>query len=101
MCMAPMNETYEKQLEAAGEKLGLLMKNSSPGDRERFRQAKGEIEEFAKEMEKRGKYTDRSCLFASWLLGDPDVACEELRNAAREYIELDHLLVQSLKTVGR
>jgi hypothetical protein len=99
MLMA-QREMYEKQLEAAGEKMGLLMKNSSAADKERFRQARSEIEEFAQEMQNRGKYADRSCLFASWILGDPDVTSDELKNAARDYIEIDHLLIQSYKEEG-
>jgi hypothetical protein len=95
--MATDRETYEQQLEAAGEKMGLLMKNSSESDKERFRQAKSEIEEFAKEMENRGKYPDRSCLFASWILGDPDIDNDELKSASKEFIEIDHLLIKSCK----
>jgi hypothetical protein len=95
--MATDRETYERQLEAVGEKMGLLMKNSSESEKERFRKAKSEVEEFAKEMENRGKYVDRSCLFASWILGDPDITNDELRTVSKEYIEIDHLLIKSYK----
>lgn len=95
--MSSIRETYEKQLEAVGERMGLLMQKASDGDKERFRLAKTEVEEFAKELETKGKYVDRSCLFAAWLIGDPDIAEDELKMVAKEYIEVDHLLIKSYK----
>jgi hypothetical protein len=93
--MPTVRETYEKQLEAAGEKLGMLMKSSSESEKERFRKVKSEIDEFAREMEARGKYADRSCLFVSWIFSDPDITNDELKKASKEYIEIDHLLLKS------
>ena len=95
--MGSIRETYEKQLEAVGERMGLLMHKAGGNDKERFRLAKKEVEEFAKELENRGKYPDRSCLFAAWIIGDPDIVDEELKRVAKEYIEVDHLLIKSYK----
>lgn len=95
--MTSIRETYEKQLEAVGERMGLLMQKSSASDKERFRKAKQEVEEFAKELEQKEKYVDRSCLFAAWIIGDPDITNEELKLVAKEYIEVDHLLIKSYK----
>ncbi len=95
--MTSIRETYEKQLEAVGERMGLLMQKSSEAEKERFRKAKSEVEDFAQELEQKGKYADRSCLFAAWIIGDPDISDEELKMVAKEYIEVDHLLIKSYK----
>lgn len=87
---------YEKKLEEVGEKMGQLMKNASPEEKERLKAMLDEINTFVtKEEQESGHYYDRSALFAAAVIADPDLANEELKQAAKEYIEIDYLFVKN------
>ncbi|MDQ7823213.1 MAG: hypothetical protein RDV48_10500 [Candidatus Eremiobacteraeota bacterium] len=90
-------ETFEKQLEEAGEKMGRLMQKASDQEKERLRAMKKEIENFAIDEEKKGKFYDRSALFAAGIIANPDITDEAMKEAAKEYIEKDYLFIKSLK----
>jgi len=95
--MGSISETYEKQLEAAGERMGLLMARATDDEKEILRRMKNEIEEFAKTEETQGKYYDRSALFAAGVIANPDIVNTDLKKAAIEYIEVDYLFIKSIK----
>jgi tRNA pseudouridine38-40 synthase len=95
--MAKLSDTYEKQLEAVGERMGLLMGKAPDKDKELLRRMKKEIDDFAKEEETKGKFYDRSALFSAGIIANPDITDENLKNAAKEYIEVDHLFIKAQK----
>ncbi len=95
--MGSISETYEKQLEAVGERMGLLMSRASEQEKEILRRMKKEIEDFAKSEETQGKYYDRSALFAAGIIANPDIINDDLKRAAVEYIEVDYLFIKSIK----
>lgn len=95
-----MDQSLEKNLEEVGERLGERMKQASEEEKEILRAMLREIDEFAKEEEKKGKYLDRSALFAAGIIAHPDIKDEELMEIAKEYIEADYLFVKSLREAG-
>jgi len=95
--MASTRDTYEKQLEEVGERLGMLMQKASDQEKEILRGMKKEIETFAADEETKGKYFDRSALFAAGIIAHPEISGEELKLAAKEYIEADYLFIKSAK----
>jgi len=101
MTMGSISETYEKQLEAVGERMGLLMARATDQEKEILRRMKDEIEEFARNEEAQGKYYDRSALFAAGIIANPDIANTDLKKAAIEYIEVDYLFIKSIKEEGK
>jgi hypothetical protein len=95
--MEKIQETYEKQLEAIGERMGLLMQRASDEQKILLRKMKKEVEDFAKEEETKGNYLDRSALFAAGIIANPEITNDELKAAAKEYIEVDYHLLKSYK----
>lgn len=95
-----MEETkvaVENQLEKAGEKMGQLMMKASEKEKEILRGMKKEVEDFAVEEEKKGKYYDKSALFAAGIIANPEISDDDLKNAAKEYIEIDHKFIRLMK----
>jgi hypothetical protein len=95
--MADATNTYEKQLETVGEQMGLLMQKAPEKEKEILRGMKKEIDTFAVDEEKKGKYYDRSALFAAGIIANPEITGEELKQAAKEYIEADYMFIKSMK----
>jgi tRNA pseudouridine38-40 synthase len=95
--MTKILDTYEKQLEAVGERMGLMMAKAPDKDKEQLRKMKKEIDDFAKQAEEKGKFLDRSALFAAAIIATADITDESLKNAAKEYIEVDHLFIKTQK----
>jgi hypothetical protein len=91
------NNPYEKSMEDAGERLGLLMRDVSPDEKEVLRNIKDKVEELAKDQEKNGRYLDRSAIFAAVIAVDDRIQNEPLIEAAREYLEQDYLFVKNFK----
>jgi predicted DNA-binding protein YlxM (UPF0122 family) len=52
----------EDMLVKAGDKLGELMSKSTPEQKEILKKIKSDVEKYAAEREKEGKYTDKSCM---------------------------------------
>ena len=84
---------YDKLLETAGDKLSNLMESSSPEIRKIMKSMLNEVDNYVKSAENRGKYFDRTHLFSSALMFCKDVT-EEVKNAAKEYLEADYSYIQ-------
>lgn len=95
-----MENIYEENLIKAGERLGKAMMKCSEKEKEILRELKKKVEEYAKEQEERGKFLDKSSLFAAAIIVTTEIENEELIEAAKEYIEMDYLFVKSLEDLG-
>ncbi|MBM3460536.1 MAG: hypothetical protein FJX76_00350 [Armatimonadetes bacterium] len=88
---------YQNELETAGERLGQCMASVSPEEKEVLRNIKTRVEELARDEETRGRYLDRSAIFAAVIAVDDRITNEALIEAAREYLEKDYLFVKHFK----
>ena len=86
---------YEKELIDAGERLGKALGQASDEEKKILRDMKAQVALFADEEEKKGKYLDRSALFAAGIIAHPDITNSELVEAAKEYIDKDYTFVKS------
>ncbi len=95
-------EEKEKRLIEAGEKLGRIMAKVSDEKKKVLQRIKRTVEEFAKDMESKGRFIDRSSMYAMGIIIDDELnADDELAEAAKEYIEADHQYLQALKEAGK
>ncbi len=91
-----MNENdYDRILEDTGNKLGDLMEKCSPDEKKKLNAMLLQVVEFVDSAEKHGKCFDKTSLFAAAIISDPDLS-EELREAAKAYIEADYAYVKFL-----
>jgi len=86
---------YEKELIDAGERLGKALGQASDEEKKILRDMKAQVSLFADEEEKKGKYLDRSALFAAGIIAHPDITNSELVESAKEYIDKDYTFVKS------
>ena len=86
----------EAKLLQAGEELGQAMAKANEEEKKILREMKEQVELFAKEEEAKGKYLDRSALFAAGIIAHPDLTSDELIQAAKAYIDSDYMFVKSL-----
>ncbi|MCE1247720.1 MAG: hypothetical protein LWY06_13855 [Firmicutes bacterium] len=88
----------EDAMMQAGDKLGLLMSKTSPEQKEILKKIKDDVEKYASEREKEGKYIDRSSMYAVAIILDDNLkAEEELITAAKEFIDADYEYIKCLK----
>ena len=89
---------YETELLQAGESLGEAMASATDEEKEILREMKNQVDLFAQEEERKGRYLDRSALFAAGIIAHPDISSQKLIEAAKEYIDKDYMFVKSLST---
>jgi len=87
---------YEKELIDAGELLGKALAQTSDAEKKILREMKEQVALFADEEEKKGKYLDRSALFAAGIIAHPDITNAELVEASKDYIDKDYMFVKAL-----
>lgn len=85
---------FEKKLEEAGEKFGLMMNKASAEEKAKMKNMMNEINSFVEEEGKNSKCYDKSALFAAAIIAEPSFP-EEIKILAKEYIEADYLFVKS------
>ncbi|MCD6309376.1 MAG: hypothetical protein J7M18_01600 [Candidatus Eremiobacteraeota bacterium] len=85
---------YEEKLIKAGERLGQALASCSEEEKKILREMKEQVDMFANEEEDKGRFLDRSALFAAGIIAHPDITGEELISAAKEYIDMDYLFVK-------
>lgn len=88
----------EKKLEETGDKLGSLMNQASAEDKARMKEMIGEVEAFVTDEHKKGKYYDRSALFAAAIIAEPGFT-DAIKDVAKEYIEIDYLFLKAKEEV--
>ena len=91
-------DNLEKNLEVIGEKMGHLMKDAPLNEKEILKRMNNEVRQFAEQEEKNGKYFDKSAIFAAGIISNADITNQELKKAAKEYIETDYLFIKSFKS---
>lgn len=91
---------YQRTLEEAGDRLGQLMANASPGEKEVLRNIKVRVDELAQSQESQGRYLDRSAIFAAVIAVDDRIVDANLIEGAQQYLEQDYLFVKHLKEAG-
>ncbi|MCL5037813.1 MAG: hypothetical protein M1269_11960 [Chloroflexi bacterium] len=84
----------ETKLIEAGERLGQVLAKCSDEEKKILRDMKKEVDGFANEEDKKGRFLDRSALFAAGIIAHPDITDEEVISAAKEYIDMDYLFVK-------
>ena len=90
---------YDKLLEDAGDKLGALMEKSSSEVKNFMKNILEQVDSYVREAENRGKYFDRTHLFSCALMFNPSVS-EEIRDAAKAYLEADYSYIQYITEGG-
>ena len=86
---------YEKRLEEAGDNLGNIMEKSSKEEKSKLALMHKEIDDFVESSEKEGKHFEKTSFFAAAILSSPDLS-EDMKKAAKAYIEADYAYVNSL-----
>ena len=89
-----MENINEKKLIESGERLGRALAGCSEEEKKILRDMKEQVDLFAKEEDDRGRFLDRSALFAAGIIAHPDITSEDLISAAKEYIDMDYLFVK-------
>lgn len=89
----------EESMEKAALKLGEAMYACSQEDKELLRQLKANVENFAVQQEKEGKFIDKSSLYALSIVLDEKLgAIESLAQSAKEYVDAEYEYIKGLKT---
>lgn len=91
-----MADSIDAKLEAAAIRLGEAMARVTPKEREVLKAMKRQVDEFADNQAKEGKYYDRSMVFAYGIVAHQDLTDSTLIEAAKAYVDVDYEFYKQL-----
>lgn len=92
-----MSNPHEKELEQAAEELGKAMSAVLEKEKAILRDMKKQVDDFTEEEAKKGKFYDKSAIFAFGIIAHPELSDEDLIKAAKNYIDIDYAFIKSQK----
>lgn|GEM_PF-938633 len=90
-----MKRPSEEDLIAKAKALGEATTKCSEQERTHIKRLYEDVQKFGDEQKAKGVYIDRSAFFAAGIILHPEIQNEDVRKAATEYVEMDHLFIKS------
>lgn len=92
-----MSNPHEKELELAAEELGKAISSASEKEKAILRDMKKQVDDFTEGEAQKGKFYDKSAIFAFGMIAHPELNDENLIKAAKNYIDMDYAFIKSRK----
>ena len=89
-----MQKPTEDDLIRAAKVLGEATTRCSEAERAHIKKLYEDVQKFGDEQKEKGTYIDRSAFFAAGIILHPEIENEGVRQAAIDYVEMDHLFVK-------